>query len=92
MSYQILYSDTYIRRVKKFFLKHPDLEKPYQKILRLLEENPNHPSLRLHALHGRLQGLFSISINLKFRITLQLLIQKDTLILIDIGSHDEVYR
>ena len=40
----------------------------HEKVLTLLGKNPFHPSLRLHALEGRLQGLFSIGLNLKYRI------------------------
>jgi mRNA-degrading endonuclease YafQ of YafQ-DinJ toxin-antitoxin module len=59
-----------------------------RKILLLLAANPHHPSLRLHALRCRLQGLHSVSINLSYRITLEVLIEGQTLIPIDIGSHD----
>jgi mRNA-degrading endonuclease YafQ of YafQ-DinJ toxin-antitoxin module len=59
-----------------------------RKILLLLAANPHHPSLRLHALRGRLQGLHSVSINLSYRIPLEVLIEGQTLIPIDIGSHD----
>jgi len=64
----------------------------YRKTLLLLEANPHHPSLRLHPLRGRLQGLHSVSINLSYRITLEVLIEGQTLIPIDIGSHDLVSR
>ena len=92
MSNQIIYPESYLKRARKFLNKHADLEKAYQKTVSLLEKNPHHPSLRLHALQGRLAGLSSISINLQYRITLQFIIQNETIILIDVGSHDEVYR
>ena len=34
----------------------------------IFKDNPLHPSLRLHALHGKLQGLWSISITGSYRI------------------------
>lgn len=64
----------------------------YRNTLLLLAANPHHPSLRLHALRGRLEGLHSVSINLSYRIMLEVLIKGQTLIPIDIGSHDVVYR
>jgi mRNA-degrading endonuclease YafQ of YafQ-DinJ toxin-antitoxin module len=64
----------------------------YRKTLLLLEANPHHPSLRLHSLRGRLQGLHSVSINLSYRITLEVMIEGQTLIPINIGSHDLVTR
>ena len=68
------------------------MREAYRKTLLLLEANPHHPSLRLHPLRGRLQGLHSVSINLSYRITLELLIDDQKLFPIDIGSHDVVYR
>ena len=68
------------------------MREAYRKTLLLLEANPHHPSLRLHSLQGRLQRLHSVSINLNYRITLEVLIEGQTLIPIDIGSHDVTYR
>lgn len=57
-----------------------------------MELDIHHPSLRLHKLLGSLTGLSSVSINMSYRITLELMIQDRDIILINIGSHDEVYR
>ena len=57
----------------------------------LLEANPAHPSLRLHALLGKLEGLHSVSINLSYRITLELLIQGQRITPVNVGDHDAVY-
>ena len=70
---------------------HPALRTNYLKTLLLLEANPHHPSLRLHALHGKLEGLHSVSINLSYRITLELLIQDQQIIPVNVGDHDAVY-
>lgn len=61
----------------------------YLKTLKLLELNPAHPSLRLHKLGG--VHTYSISINLSYRIKLEFLIEGDVVILLYVGSHDEVY-
>jgi mRNA-degrading endonuclease YafQ of YafQ-DinJ toxin-antitoxin module len=71
--------------------RHPDLRQQYLKTLQLLEANPFHPSLRLHALSGRLAGVHSVSINLSYRITLELLIQDERIIPVNVGDHDAVY-
>ena len=89
--YSLVYPSVYIKRARKFLKKHPDLEFQYMKTLDLLVENPRHPSLRLHKLAGSLEGLHSVSINLSYRLTLEMLIQDNKIILVDIGSHDEVY-
>ena len=91
MSYRLIYPVSYIKRAKKFLRKHPEIHKQYRKTLELLELNPNHPSLRLHALEGRLKGLSSVSINISYRIVLELEIKDEEIILINVGKHDQIY-
>jgi len=91
MPYQLVFTDSYHRRALRFLRRHPELKSQYAKTLALLEANPHHPSLRLHALSGRLLGLQSVSINLSYRITLELLIQEQQIIPINVGDHDAVY-
>ena len=74
-----------------FIKKHPEIVSQYEKTLRLLEANPTHPSLRLHKLSGKLEGLYSVSINMGYRISLEFIIQEDMVIPVDVGTHDEVY-
>lgn len=91
MSFQLIFTAQYEKRASRFLKRHPELEKQYLKTLQLLELNPHHPLLRLHALSGKLQGLHSASINLSYRITLELLIQDDEIIPVNVGDHDGVY-
>jgi proteic killer suppression protein len=91
MSFRIIYTKSYLKRATKFAKRHPDLLAQYEKALKLLELNPFHPSLRLHRLSGSLSDLHSISINISYRITLEFLIEDGKIILVNIGSHDEVY-
>jgi mRNA-degrading endonuclease YafQ of YafQ-DinJ toxin-antitoxin module len=49
-------------------------------------------SVRLHALSGRLTGVYSVSIHVSYRITLELLIQDQTIVPINVGDHDTVFR
>lgn len=88
---EIIYTESYNKRVKKFIKKHPGLLSQYEKTLKLLEINPQHPSLRLHKLKGKLSELYSISINIFYRISIDFIIEDDKIIPIDIGSHNEVY-
>ena len=91
MTYQLVFTDQYNRRAARWLRRHPELRNQYLKTLQLLEANPYHPSLRLHALKGRRSGLHSISINLSQRITLELLIQDREIIPVNVGDHDTVY-
>ena len=92
MSYRLIYPESYIKRAKKFLRKHPEILGQYEKVLELLEINPYHQSLRLHSLQGRLKGLSSVSINMSYRIVLELVIHDKDIILVDVGDHDQVYR
>ena len=91
MQYTLIYPNSYIRRARRFFRKHPELRGQYRKTLELLELNPYHPSLKLHSLEGRLKGLSSVSINLSYRITLELEIRDKQIILVNVGKHEQVY-
>lgn len=91
MIYKLIYTDSYIKRAAKFVKKHPDLISQYEKSLRILETNPQHPSLRLHQLKGKLRELHSISINVTYRITLEFYITKKEIVLVNIGHHEDVY-
>lgn len=87
----LIFTHSYLKRARKFFKRHPELLTRYGKILELLELNPYHPSLRLHRLKGKLPELHSVSINISYRISLDFIIEKDTIIPVDIGTHDELY-
>ncbi|MFH1824266.1 MAG: plasmid stabilization protein [Candidatus Firestonebacteria bacterium] len=89
--FKILYTESYIKRAKKFIKRHPEILKQYEKTLKLLELNPSHPSLHLHKLKGKLSDLYSASINIFYRISLDFLIEENRIIPIDVGSHDEIY-
>lgn len=89
--YKIIFTESYVKRAKKFAKKHPDLLNQYKKTLQLLEINPLHPSLRLHKLERKLSDYFSVSINMTYRITIDFIIKKKEIIPINVGKHDEVY-
>lgn len=91
MTYALVYTDSYIKRASRFVKKHPDLISQYQKTLKLLEINPDHPSLRLHPLKGKLKDVYSVSINISYRITLEFFIMEKEIILVNVGHHEEIY-
>ena len=91
MSYALVFTEQYNRKAARFLKRHPELRLQYKKTLQLLQANPFHPSLRLHPLRGKLENLHSVSINLSYRITLELLLQDERIIPVNIGDHDAVY-
>ena len=56
-----------------------------------LRADPFEPSLRLHPLTGKLQGMQAVSLTYSYCITLTLQITEHEILLLDIGSHDKVY-
>ena len=91
MAYQLVLTESYTQLALRFLKRHPELKRQYAKTLALLEANPHHPSLRLHALTGKHQDLHSVSIKLSYRITLELLIRDQRITPINVGDHDAVY-
>jgi mRNA-degrading endonuclease YafQ of YafQ-DinJ toxin-antitoxin module len=91
MPYKLVYPASYIRRARKFLSKHPGILVQYRKTLELLELNPYHPALRLHSLKDQLNGLSSVSINMSYRIVIELLIEGDEILLVNAGKHEQVY-
>lgn len=85
--FKIIFTESYEKRAKKFLKKHADLFGLYEKTLKLMELNPYHPSLRLH----KFSELFSVSINMQYRISIDFKIENDTIIPIDIGDHKQIY-
>lgn len=91
MAFNLIFTEQYTKRAARFLKRHPELRGQYLKTLQLLQANPHHPSLRLHTLSGKLAGLHSISINISYRITLEIMIQNDEIIPVNVGDHDAVY-
>jgi mRNA-degrading endonuclease YafQ of YafQ-DinJ toxin-antitoxin module len=90
--FRIIYTPGYNRRAARILKRHPDLLPQYEKVLKLLEINPFHPSLRLHRLKGTLNELHSVSINISYRITMEFHLNNRQIVPIDIGGHDDVYQ
>lgn len=91
MTFRIVYTHGYLKRAAKFIKRHPELLQQYEKTLRLLELNPFHPALRLHRLSGPLQDLHAVSINIRYRMTLEFVLEDGKIVLVNVGSHDQVY-
>jgi mRNA-degrading endonuclease YafQ of YafQ-DinJ toxin-antitoxin module len=62
------------------------------RVLRDLEIDPFQPRLALHPLHGHLAGLHAVSVTHAYRIVLSLDTAARRITLLNIGTHDEVYR
>ncbi|MEH2281868.1 MAG: type II toxin-antitoxin system mRNA interferase toxin, RelE/StbE family [Nostoc sp.] len=83
------------RSFKRLIKKNPQLQDKILAVLELLGNDPFTMSLKSHKLTGQLDGLWSCSVVYDCRIIFAF--KKDTItgddliVLVDIGSHDEVY-
>ncbi len=71
---------------KQFQALSRDIQKKAVRAEVIFRGNPFHPSLRLHKLKGKLQGLWSISIDRKNRIIFDAL-ENGEVLFVSIGSH-----
>ncbi|MDO8958892.1 MAG: type II toxin-antitoxin system mRNA interferase toxin, RelE/StbE family [Rhodocyclaceae bacterium] len=90
--FTIVATQRFLRRVGKFLKKHPDLQGRFAQVVDDLKHDPFALHLRYHPLGGKLKGVQAISITDSYRITLTVVVSDKEVILLDIGSHDEVYR
>ncbi len=89
--YRLVASESFLRQARKFFRRHPDLKLRYREVLEALSIDPFDRALGLHPLKGDLAGLHAVRLTYKYRITLILEIRAKEIVLLDIGSHEDVY-
>jgi len=90
--FSVTTAESFLCQARKFFKKHPDLTPRFAAIFEQLQQDPFQPSLGLHPLSGKLAGCHAVRLSYSYRITLTMLITEKEITLLDIGSHDEVYR
>lgn len=88
---KLVRDESYQRKERKFFKKHPQLLDKYGDVLQKLKENPFDSSLKMHKLHGELSEFHACSLSHDYRIVCLFIIQNDMIFLVDIGNHDAVY-
>lgn len=92
MNYYLDTTRRFERQLRRFTKKHPDLKGRIDQVFQDLQEDPFQPQLELHALRGQLEGLHAARIDYANRLILTLRLDEGIIVLVDIGSHDEVYR
>lgn len=90
--FTLVWTEHFIRTAEKFKNRHPELKTKLAGVLRDLEKDPFQPHLHYHHLGVNLKGIQAVSITDKYRISLAVVISKKEITLLDIGTHDEVYR
>lgn len=91
----IVYTPAFQRSYKKFIKGNASLQEKINTALRLLAADPNSTELKTHKLSGELLGLLACSCGYDCRIVFMIEEDKVTgaknIVLVDIGTHDEVY-
>jgi len=87
---ELIWDEPFLRILKKWRKKYPNLVERFQQKLSLFTQEPFHPSLKTHRLSGSLKDYWSLSITYDHRLVFKF-ISENQVLLIDIGTHDEVY-
>jgi len=90
--YSLVWTPNFTRAAEKFIKHHPELRKKFAEVLRALEQDPFQPHLKYHHLAGKLKEVQAVRITSSYRILLTLVVSEREIHLLDVGSHDEVYR
>jgi addiction module RelE/StbE family toxin len=91
----ITFSSSFRRAYKSVTRKRPDLKPKIEAVLRALAVDPFEPALQTHKLKGKLAGSWACSVEYDCRIVFDFVknqkSEEEEILLIDVGSHDEVY-
>jgi len=91
----LIWSNAFIRSFKRRIRRRPDLDNDIAETLRLLVVNPFVPQLETHKLKGKLSGSWACSAGYDLRIVFDFVKaekgSEDDILLLTIGTHDEVY-
>jgi addiction module RelE/StbE family toxin len=91
-----LVSTSSFKRAFKALIRHkPEMKSRIAQRLEMLVADPFHPALRTHKLKGKLSGAWACTVEYDCRIVFNFKKNPDSdaeeILLIDIGSHDQVY-
>ncbi|WNZ23150.1 type II toxin-antitoxin system mRNA interferase toxin, RelE/StbE family [Leptolyngbya sp. NK1-12] len=92
---QLVWSSSFSRELKRLVRRNPQLRQPIEQTLEQLSTDPFHPSLQTHKLKGDLAEKWACSIDYSNRIVFRFVENSDSgeeeILLLALGSHDEVY-
>ena len=90
--FDVIPTSRFQRRLRRFLRQHPELDPVVDRVLRDVKQDPYRPRLKLHSLTGEYAGQHAVSVTREYRIRLLIIIRENEIELLDIGTHDEVYR
>ncbi len=87
---KVIWDEGFKKSYKKKLKNNERLKDKFWEAMESFSENPSDPQLRTHKLTGKLDGLWAFSVSYDYRVVFRFM-NKEEVLLIDIGSHDEVY-
>ncbi len=91
----LVLASSFKRAFKRLVRRQPELQERIEERLMLLASDPFDPLLQTHKLKGKLSGAWACSVDYDYRIVFNFVENPESgeeeILLIDIGSHDEVY-
>jgi addiction module RelE/StbE family toxin len=87
----LVWDSTFKRSYKKRISGDAILQKKFWDAVNLFSHNPLDGRLKTHKLTGKLSGLWAFSVAYDCRVVFKFYDNNKSALLIDIGTHDEVY-
>jgi mRNA interferase YafQ len=92
---KLAWETSFRRAFKRYTRNNPALQNRIFQVLDRLADDPFYPRLKTHRLSGQLEGLWACWVEYDCRIVFAFEPDPDTgqdmIVLIDLGTHDEVY-
>jgi addiction module RelE/StbE family toxin len=86
---KIVISPKFRRALRRYSRRHPEQKKRIESVIQQIGIDVFAPSLGTHPLKGKLEGFQGCSCGYDCRIVFS--VEPEQIILLDIGTHDEVY-
>ena len=93
MNRELIESTAFIRAARRYLKKHPQAAEDLETALLLMSEDAFDPRLKTHKLKGDLDGVWACSAGYDLRILFELVQHEaaEAILLLTMGTHDEVY-
>jgi addiction module RelE/StbE family toxin len=92
---QLIWSPAFQRSLKRLIRQSPNLKVQVNATLDQIAKDPFFPALKTHKLKGDLADCYACSVNYSDRIVFRFVknpqSQEEEILLLSVGSHDEVY-
>jgi mRNA interferase YafQ len=92
---KLVVSNKFKRAVRKFVRRNAQLQSRIEETMAQMSEDFANPSLGTHKLEGKLSGLLACSCGYDCRIIFEIVTEEEngetTIVLLNVGSHEEVY-